>query len=108
MGSDGGKELTDSGILGPDAASSGESGVLLPTGDILEIPEAPDRNGPYDCQVESIRCVPLEYQTIQAAADAVAAGDSVVVEAGNYEGFTLRTTGTKEAPIRRGWQYHRG
>ena len=42
-----------------------------------------------------------QYTTLQAAADAVKAGDTVDVEAGNYAGFQIlgSTTGTSSAPI---------
>src|SRR5207245_1552987 len=39
------------------------------------------------------------WQTLQRAADAVQAGDTVRVLAGSYAGFTLRTSGTMGAPI---------
>jgi hypothetical protein len=39
------------------------------------------------------------WRTLQYAADRVQAGDTVVVRAGNYAGFDLRTDGTAAAPI---------
>jgi hypothetical protein len=39
------------------------------------------------------------WATLQFAADNVAAGDSVIVRAGNYAGFHLQTSGTPDAPI---------
>lgn len=39
------------------------------------------------------------WQTLQHAADHVAAGDTVVVTAGNYVGFDLRTSGTAASRI---------
>lgn len=40
------------------------------------------------------------WATLQKAADTVAAGDTVLVEAGDYAGFDLRTSGTAGAWIR--------
>ncbi len=39
------------------------------------------------------------WLTLQKAADSVAAGDTVVVRAGTYAGFDLRTSGTAATPI---------
>jgi hypothetical protein len=39
------------------------------------------------------------FRTIQRAADAVAAGDNVVIHAGTYAGFEVTTSGTEAAPI---------
>jgi parallel beta-helix repeat protein len=39
------------------------------------------------------------WRTLQHAADQVAAGDTVIVRAGNYAGFDLRTSGTASARI---------
>ncbi|HKA90301.1 MAG TPA: right-handed parallel beta-helix repeat-containing protein [Haliangiales bacterium] len=39
------------------------------------------------------------WGTLQAAADKVGAGDTVIVRAGTYAGFDLRTTGTAALPI---------
>jgi hypothetical protein len=82
------------------SVTPGPSQVLLPTGVVLDIPEVPDVNGDYDCAAANILCVPSEFATLQLAADAVVPDDTVVVSAGNYEGFVLTTTGTKTEPIR--------
>ncbi len=39
------------------------------------------------------------WLTLQYAANSVQAGDTVIVRAGNYAGFDLRTDGTAESPI---------
>jgi MYXO-CTERM domain-containing protein len=39
------------------------------------------------------------FKTIQRAADAVAAGDTVVIHAGTYTGFVVDATGTAAAPV---------
>lgn len=39
------------------------------------------------------------WQTLQKAADTVVAGDTVLVHAGTYAGFDLRTSGTDGSPI---------
>jgi parallel beta-helix repeat protein len=39
------------------------------------------------------------WRTLQYASDRVRAGDTVIVRAGNYAGFDLRTDGTATAPI---------
>ncbi len=39
------------------------------------------------------------FETLQHAADIVSAGDSVLVLAGNYTGFDLRTNGSQSSPI---------
>ncbi len=39
------------------------------------------------------------FATLQFAADLVAAGDSVFVLGGNYDGFDIRTDGTQNSPI---------
>jgi parallel beta-helix repeat protein len=39
------------------------------------------------------------WQTLQFAANNVAAGDTVIVDAGNYAGFDITTSGTSSAPI---------
>lgn len=39
------------------------------------------------------------WLTLQFAADQVDAGDTVIVRAGNYQGFDLRTSGSSTAPI---------
>lgn len=39
------------------------------------------------------------WQTLQFAANQVDAGDTVIVRAGNYQGFDLRTSGSSSAPI---------
>ena len=39
------------------------------------------------------------WRTLQHAADRVAAGDTVIVRAGDYAGFDLRSDGTASAPI---------
>src|SRR5262245_17647342 len=39
------------------------------------------------------------WQTLQHAADAVQAGDTVIVRAGNYAGFYLETDGTASSRI---------
>jgi parallel beta-helix repeat protein len=41
----------------------------------------------------------LAWHTLQHAADAVRAGDTVVVRAGSYTGFDIRTSGTAASPI---------
>lgn len=43
--------------------------------------------------------VAAPWQTLQRAANAVQAGDTVSVRAGTYAGFDLRTSGTSAAPI---------
>ncbi len=88
------------GGAGGGAGGAGPSQVVLPTGVVLDIPEVPDVNGDYDCDAANILCVPSEHATLQVAADAVVPGDTVVVSAGNYEGFVVTTTGTETAPIR--------
>ncbi|HEX2162698.1 MAG TPA: right-handed parallel beta-helix repeat-containing protein [Thermoanaerobaculia bacterium] len=40
------------------------------------------------------------WRTLQRAADTVGPGDTVIVAAGDYAGFDLRTSGTEAAPIR--------
>ena len=58
-----------------------------------------------DCASASIRCVDdtagssQEYQTIQAAANAAVAGDTVVVFDGSYGGFVSVRSGTATSPI---------
>ena len=39
------------------------------------------------------------WRTLQHAADTVAAGDTVIVRAGNYTGFDMWTDGTAAAPV---------
>src|SRR5262249_36276787 len=39
------------------------------------------------------------WLTLQHAADTVHAGDSVIVKAGNYQGFQINVSGTAAAPI---------
>src|SRR6266481_571120 len=39
------------------------------------------------------------WRTLQHAADSVHAGDTVLVQPGNYAGFSLSTSGTAAAPI---------
>ena len=39
------------------------------------------------------------WRTLQKAANTVSAGDTVIVEAGNYRGFNLARSGTASAPI---------
>ncbi len=97
---DSGASIDARPVGSPDAAPPGPSQIVLPTGVVLDIPDVPDVNADYDCAAANILCVPSEYATLQAAADAVAKGDTVVASPGNYEGFVLRTTGTKTEPIR--------
>lgn len=41
------------------------------------------------CSLSSVRCVPSEYRTIQAASNAAAKGDTILVFSGNYAGFSV-------------------
>jgi len=58
-----------------------------------------------DCALPNVRCVDdapgptQEYSTIQAAADASAAGDTVVVHPGAYAGFQVDPSGAAGSPI---------
>lgn len=58
-----------------------------------------------DCAAANVLCVDdtsgdtQEYTTIQDAADAAQAGDTVVVNDGTYAGFQIDTSGTASAPI---------
>ncbi|MBI2378844.1 MAG: right-handed parallel beta-helix repeat-containing protein [Deltaproteobacteria bacterium] len=58
-----------------------------------------------ECNLASVRCVDdtlgptQEYVTIQAAANAVQPGDSVLVASGRYAGFQVDTSGTRSARI---------
>lgn len=99
---DGGGSVPDGGGPVPDGGGPVPmpGSVLLPSGVILTLPSIPDVSGEYDCGGAEVLCVPSEYATLQLAADAVAAGVTVVVEAGRYAGFVVTTTGTAEAPIR--------
>jgi hypothetical protein len=62
-------------------------------------------NAAYDCADRRILCVDdqpgaaQEYPTIQAAADAALAGDTVLVHPGFYAGFSLAKSGTASAPL---------
>ena len=40
------------------------------------------------------------WRTLQFAAERVGAGDTVIVRAGTYRGFDLRSSGTEDAPLR--------
>jgi uncharacterized repeat protein (TIGR02543 family) len=59
-----------------------------------------------DCAATNVRCVSStaganqEYATIQAAANAVVAGDTVLVFAGTYTGFTVSRSGSSTQAIR--------
>jgi hypothetical protein len=59
-----------------------------------------------NCGAATVRCVSAsagpnqEYATIQAAADAAQPGDTVLVFAGSYTGFTVSRSGTAAAALR--------
>ncbi len=98
---DGAAPTLDGGAPTPDAGPPlSPSEILLPTGERLAIPTAPDPSGTYECSAPEIRCVPSEYATPQAAADVVEPGDTVVVEAGRYANFVVTRTGAAGSPIR--------
>jgi len=65
-----------------------------------------DPETPVDCAESNVLCVDdspgatQEYATIQAAAAAARAGDTVVVHDGVYAGFTVTRSGNPGAPIR--------
>lgn len=93
-GTDGSTGRTDAGPpLSP-------SEILLPTGERLDVPTAPDPSGTYDCGGPTVLCVPSEFATPQDAADVATPGDTVLVEAGRYPNFVVTTTGTPGNPIR--------
>jgi hypothetical protein len=73
--------------------------VVLPGGKILQLPKLPGAEKTYNCDLNTVLCVPAEYATIQLAANAVSPGDTVFVTAGNYGNFQVTTTGEKQAPI---------
>jgi parallel beta-helix repeat protein len=58
-----------------------------------------------DCGSVTVRCVDdtagamQEYSTLQAAADVVDPGDTVLVHDGNYKGFQLSRSGTQSSPV---------
>jgi len=58
-----------------------------------------------NCSPTRIRCVDVvagatrEYTTIQAAADAASAGDTILVFDGSYVGFQITKSGTSSQPI---------
>jgi hypothetical protein len=58
---------------------------------------------PSDCSAAHVRCVDddggAEYGTIQAAVNAVQAGDTVLVLDGSYAGFQVTASGTAAQPI---------
>ncbi len=74
--------------------------ITLPGGARLEVPAeiAPDSD--FDCSAPRIHCVPSEFRSLQAAADVVEAGDTVVAARGRHQSFVLRRSGSRGAPIR--------
>src|SRR5690606_16472895 len=58
------------------------------------------------CAAANVHCVSVtagatqEYGTLQAAANAVLPGDTVLVFPGSYAGFTVNRSGTSAQPIR--------
>lgn len=52
-----------------------------------------------DCAATSVRCVPSEYATIQAAADVTVAGDTVLVSDGTWRGVDITRSGANGNPI---------
>ncbi|MFH1017078.1 MAG: right-handed parallel beta-helix repeat-containing protein [Pseudomonadota bacterium] len=51
------------------------------------------------CGDANVLCVPQEYSTIQAAADASVAGQTVLVSDGSYTGFQITRSGNAGSPI---------
>lgn len=52
-----------------------------------------------NCTDTNLLCVPEEYATLQAAANAVEPGQTVLVSAGTYTGFDIATSGEPDNPI---------
>ena len=74
-------------------------GVALVSASLLFVPQVAD--AAVDCSPAAVRCVGAsqEYSTIQAAANAAKAGDTVWVFDGTYSGFVTAASGTATAPI---------
>ncbi|MBI5538323.1 MAG: right-handed parallel beta-helix repeat-containing protein [Deltaproteobacteria bacterium] len=89
------------GATGGSAGTSGTGGTAG-TGGIGGSGGGPPST---DCALPEVRCVDdtpgatQEYSTIQAAADATKAGDSVVVWEGTYAGFQVDASGAQGQPI---------
>lgn len=94
-GSTGGKSGTGGATGGSGGATGGGAGLGGSAG------------GPTstDCSSPSVHCVDddsgpsQEYATVQAAADVVKPGDTVVVHDGSYAGFQVDVSGTPSSPI---------
>lgn len=74
--------------------------IELPGGASLRIPTVPDVDTPLDCASARVHCVPAEFPNLQAAANIVEAGETVVAEPGSHQSFIIEKKGTIELPIR--------
>jgi len=101
-----GDTRADGAPPGGDSNSTGDSSAGDTPGDPTPGDPTPGDPGvPADCADADVLCVDdtagatQEYTTIQAAADAVAAGQTILVHEGRYAGFRLETTGTPSARV---------
>jgi parallel beta-helix repeat protein len=87
-------------MSGPWAAAQTAPDYEIETGVTNSVSETP---APWalDCAAGNVRCVGSgqEYTTIQAAANATVAGDTVLVFDGTYTGFEVKHSGTPSAQI---------
>lgn len=96
-------EVSDSEVTGSETSGSAVSGSVIgtprptPSGPALYVDNASGAGCSDSASGAGTQAVP--FCTLQAAADAVVAGDTVLVNPGDYVGFTLTAQGTAAAPI---------
>lgn len=90
---------------GWDGACSGTGGCMVTMDQPQSVSANFSEQGDNDCAEENVHCVDdtpgdtQEFDSIQAAADQVEAGQTIVVYAGHYAGFSLDTGGLSNLRI---------